>query len=367
MTTLLMARGMTIGYQEPGRERRVLATDLSLELHSGELVCLIGPNGVGKSTLIRTLSGMQPMLAGRVELAGRDLSALDARARARHLAVVLTERIAVGMLTAYLLVSLGRHPHTSWTGRLTAQDHEVVRWALRAVGAEDLASRPVEELSDGERQKVMIARALAQEPVLLILDEPTAFLDLPRRIEIMRVLRHLAHTTGRAILLSTHDLDLALRSADRLWLMAMDGSLIDGGPEDLVLNGGLEAAFRSEHMRFDRESGSFRLTTVARGAAIVQGEGLAARWAARALERAGYHLESPPSPADVCVSVSQRNGAPTYLTQRAGATQEFARLQDMVRWLVARPACESAELLPMRVALQQAVKARHEPGPNVHF
>jgi iron complex transport system ATP-binding protein len=358
--TLLNTHGMAIGYREPRHETRVLASDLSLTLHAGELVCLIGPNGVGKSTLIRTLAGMQTPLAGQVELAGRNLSSLSAHERAQHLAVVLTERISVGMLTSYLMVSLGRHPHTGWTGRLTAEDHEVVRWSLLAVGAEELATRPVTELSDGERQKVMIARALAQEPVLLILDEPTAFLDLPRRIEVMRVLRHLAHTTGRAILLSTHDLDLALRSADRLWLMAMDGSLIDGGPEDLVLNGGIEAAFRSERMAFDAESGSFRLSAVARGTAAVTGEGLPARWAARALERVGYRLVTSAQPADVQVAVSHRGGIPTYLAKRAEASREFSRLQEMVRWLNGQTRAPS-DLQPMRSALQQAVESRHDP------
>jgi iron complex transport system ATP-binding protein len=362
-TPVLTTKAMAIGYKEARRPPRQLATNLSLTLQAGELVCLIGPNGVGKSTLIRTLSGMQPPLAGGVELAGLDLTSLSAHERSRHLAVVLTERISVGMLTAYLLVSLGRHPHTGWTGRLTDQDHEVVRWSLRAVGAEDLAGRPVSELSDGERQKVMIARALAQEPVLLILDEPTAFLDLPRRVEIMRVLRHLAHTTGRAILLSTHDLDLALRSADRLWLMAMAGTLIDGGPEDLVLNGGIEAAFRSERMAFDAESGSFRLSTVARGTACIEGDGLAARWAARALERAGYQLLPDCQPGTVRVTVTQALGSPTFAAQRGTDSRQFERLQELVRWLDSQDGGR-VELQPMRTALRQAVEARNDPRPE---
>ena len=219
--------------------------DVSLNVPTG-MFGLLGPNGAGKSTLMRTLAGMQKPLRGQVCLGKDDLHRLPPDQLAKRLAIVLTERVDVGNLSAYALVGLGRHPYTDWRGTLTANDEAIVRWALTAVGASELAARPLDELSDGERQKVMIARALAQEPQVLILDEPTAFLDLPRRVELMRLLVNLAYTTKRAILLSTHDLELALRVADRLWLLPTGGPLLDGMPEELALNGTLAAAFASE-------------------------------------------------------------------------------------------------------------------------
>jgi iron complex transport system ATP-binding protein len=175
---------------------------------------------------------------------------------------------------------------------LTAQDEAVVQWALQSVGATHLAGRNANELSDGERQKIMIARALAQEPELMLLDEPTAFLDLPRRVEIMGLLRELAHTTGRAILLSTHDLDLALRSADRIWLMATDGNLHVGAPEDLVLSGAFAEVFHSEGVTFDPQTGSFIVSRQDHGQVSLTGSGLSLIWTRRALERAGFSIAS---------------------------------------------------------------------------
>lgn len=289
MTPLLTTHALAVGYHPPRRQPITIADDLDLCLSPGELVCLIGPNGAGKSTLMRTLAGMQTPLAGRVMLGGVELHHLRPTERAKRLGIVLTERPNVGLLSGYALVALGRHPYSDWTGRLSRYDEAVIRWAVDAVGATDLAAHPVMELSDGQRQKLMIARALAQEPELILLDEPTAFLDLPRRVEIMGLLRHLTRETGRTVLLSTHELDLALRTADTIWLMS-DGVIRAGTPEDLVLSGAFEAAFASEGIHFDRESGSFTGRVVSGMAVEVSGQGVALSWTRRALERAGYTL-----------------------------------------------------------------------------
>ncbi len=288
---VLELRDLTVGYAPARRPVVTVANCLNATLEAGEMVCLIGPNGAGKTTLMRTLAGMQKPLHGHARLLGDDIHYLSARDLAQRLSIVLTERVDVGLLTAYALVALGRHPYTGWSGRLSAHDEAVVQWAIDAVGAPALAERYVSELSDGERQKIMIARALAQEPALMMLDEPTAFLDLPRRVEIMHLLRQLAHTTGRAILLSTHDLDLALRSADRIWLLPAGGALQQGVPEDLVLSGAFAKAFHSEGVKFDIQSGSFKIHPVRSGRVVVVGEGLAADWTRRALERAGFVTE----------------------------------------------------------------------------
>lgn len=285
---LLETENLSIGYHPPRKPARVVAAHLNLHLKHGELVCLIGANGAGKSTLMRTLCGLQHPLDGKVIVRGENVHALPMERIATHLSIVLTERAPLGAVDGYTLVSLGRTPHLAWHGRRTEADEARIRWALDAVNAWHLADRLVDEVSDGERQKLFIARALAQDTPLMLLDEPTAFLDLPRRVEIMRLLRRLAHDSGRAVLLSTHDLDLALRSADRLWIIAAGGHIQCGAPEDLVLNGAFERAFHTEGVEFDAASGTFRLDRP-RGAEIaVIGSGLRAEWLRRALVRVGY-------------------------------------------------------------------------------
>ncbi|MCB0017531.1 MAG: ABC transporter ATP-binding protein [Anaerolineales bacterium] len=291
----LAADGLSIGYRSR-RRQTVVAAELALQLWPGELVCLLGPNGAGKSTLMRTIAGMQPPLSGRVLLNGVDIQSLKPAAIARQLSVVLTEKVDTGLLPAYGVVALGRYPYTDWQGRLTEHDQQIVAEALAAVGATGLADRPVTELSDGERQKIMIARALAQEPQLMLLDEPTAYLDLPRRVEVMQILRRLAQAERCTILLSTHDLDLALRSADQIWLLH-EGKLQTGMPEELVLQGHFAATFASEGITFDVLSGSFAVEAPAGVALFVAGSGPEAVWSKRALARAGYRLVAEPANA----------------------------------------------------------------------
>ena len=239
-----------------------------------------------------------------------------------------------GNLTAYALAGLGRYPYTGWDGRLSPADEEVVRWAIDAVGAGDLAARSVGELSDGERQKVMIARALAQEPAVLLLDEPTAFLDLPRRVEILRLLRDLAGREGRAVLLSTHDLDLALRCADRLWLLPPGGPLQAGAPEDLVLSGAFQRTFAG--VEFNTATGSFQLEQEPEGVVALEGEGLDALWTARALERAGFRVDAAGN-APVRVELLQETGGATaWRLHTAGGRLLCGTLYELVGQLKER-------------------------------
>ena len=280
-------------YLGPGRERLVLETP-KLCLRAGDLVCVLGPNGCGKTTLIRTLIGLLPPLRGEVLLAGTPLRKIDRNERARRLAAVLTDRIDPGFLTVGELVALGRLPYTPWSGRMNTEDQSVVRRAITAVGLDALGDRRIWEISDGERQKAMIARAVAQRPELLVLDEPTAFLDLPSRVEVLQLLKRLAGDGGEAVLLSTHELDLALRLADTLWLIDGRGRLECGAPEDLVLNGAVARAFARPGMRFEPETAAFRPAASARGRIQVLGEGAEALWTVRALERIGFNPQRVP-------------------------------------------------------------------------
>ena len=316
----LETRNLTIGYRRRVNRDVVLAQGLEVGLRKGELVGLLGPNGVGKSTLLRTLSGMQKALAGRILLRGQALSALRPSARARQLSMVLTAAPQPAMMNGYGLVALGRHPHSDWLGRLSPADRDAVAWAIAAVGADDLAETPLAELSDGQRQKLMIARALAQEADIMLLDEPTAYLDLPRRVETMQLLKRLARTAERAILVSTHDLDLALRSCDQLWLMTREG-IATGAPEDLVLQGTLGETFSAAGVSFDARKGTFVLDPAQGPRVSVIGEGSSAVWMRRALERVGYRV----SGVSGAIEVSQRaNGSAPYWHVRIQRLRERA-------------------------------------------
>lgn len=237
----------------------VVATGLDATARRGDLTALLGPNGSGKSTLLRTICGLQPPLAGAVTLDGRDVRDMAADEVARTVAVVLTDRVDPGLLSGRELAGLGRTPHLGIGGRMSARDHAVVDWALDAVGAIHLADRPASDMSDGERQRVLTARALAQEPALLVLDEPTAFLDVPSRVALVELLRRAAREQDLAVVMSTHDLELALRVADHVWLLDHAGRLDTGTPGQLARSGRIGAVFDSRTLRFDPGSGVFVL------------------------------------------------------------------------------------------------------------
>lgn len=248
---MMELNGVATGFGS-GQKAHVLLTNLAVTLRPGEFTVLVGPNGAGKSTLMRTIAGLQPALAGSVRLDGEDVHRMAARARARKLAVVLTQQIKLWGLTARQMVAIGRHPHTSALGTLTSRDHAVVEQALIDTGSIELAERQLAELSDGERQRVMVARALAQQPRTMILDEVTAFLDLPHRVEIMLLLRRLARQSGCALLLSTHDLELALKTADWMWVIKPGNRFAQGTPSTLAADGIFDDLFASQDLYFDR-------------------------------------------------------------------------------------------------------------------
>lgn len=329
---VIEASKLSIGYRRKKREVSVVAENLSLELDRGDLVCLLGPNGAGKSTLIRTLAGLDDPLAGKVLMGGVDVHNLSPRERARFASVVLTDQAPAGLFTAYSVVALGRHPHTQWTGTLNAHDRARIEWALQLVGAESLSKRQIGELSDGERQKVMIARALAQESKVLFLDEPTAFVDLPRRVELMQILRNLAKEQGLAVLLSSHDLDLSIRCADQLWLMGSEGKVVRGYPEDLALGKQIALAFESDEMDWDMDEGCFRLNREPERVASLEGKGGAALWTRRALSRKGYGLGNAED-AELEIVVSHLNGHPIWRACIENTWKTFDSLESMFDWI----------------------------------
>jgi len=331
--SILKTHNLTIGYKTSQKTIRNVAANISTSLQTGELVCLLGPNGAGKSTLLRTLAGMQPPIAGEVKLLEDDIYKLPPQELAKRLSLVLTEKIDVGMLSAYALVTMGRYPYTDWWGKLSSEDEEIINWAIKSVGAVNLAQRNVSELSDGERQKIMIARALAQSPMVMLLDEPTAFLDLPRRVEIMQLLRQLARDTNQAILLSTHDLDLALRLADKIWLLGNNGILHVGAPEDLILSGAFADTFRSEGVEFNIFSGEFNLNIPYKGEVKLIGEGVAAIWTIRALERVGFTVLQGGKSAPITVEVISSPQEVFWKVRKYKAVSTHYSLYEVIKFL----------------------------------
>ncbi|MBP5569996.1 MAG: ABC transporter ATP-binding protein [Prevotella sp.] len=274
---MIELKDLTIGYAQKNNTK-VVASNINATLHSGRLTCLIGANGIGKSTLLRTLSAFQPPLGGEIFIdieSPIPLSTLTDKQLSRLIGVVLTEKPDVQNMTVFELVGLGRSPYTGFWGRLNEEDKEVVKESLRLVGIESLQNRLIQTLSDGERQKTMIAKALAQQTPVIYLDEPTAFLDYPSKVEMLTLLRHLARETGKTIFLSTHDMELALQIADELWLMTATSSdtaetpsgdspentaLIIGTPQKLAANGSLSHFIDRPGLHFDPQTLAIRVT-----------------------------------------------------------------------------------------------------------
>ena len=250
---MLEVRRLSIGYKS-GTTTRLVADGLTAKLASSRLTCLLGPNGIGKSTLLRTLSAFLPPLGGTIAVDGADLTALTDRQLSHTIAVVLTEKPDIRNMTVTELVAMGRSPYTGFWGRLTAADEAIVSQSLLTVGIPQLATRLVDTLSDGERQKVMIAKALAQQTPVILLDEPTAFLDFPSKVDTMLLLRRICHDEGKTVLLSTHDMELALQTADTVWLMDADRQLHVGSPHELARQGHLARFVERPNVVFNPDS-----------------------------------------------------------------------------------------------------------------
>ena len=327
---LLQTMNLAAGYVS-GAKKLPIAGPLVVDIQAGQLICLLGPNGSGKSTLLRTLAGLQPLLEGTIKIAGTDIHKLKPAQLAQKISLVLTDPVRNSNLTAYALVALGRYPYSNWLGVLRDEDKVVINQAIEAAQVEGLLDRKVSTLSDGESQKVMLARALAQDTPLMMLDEPTAHLDLPSRIQLMRLLHQLARQTNKGILVSTHELDLALQVADQVWLLQAGGRLSSGTPEDLVLNGTFEAVFDKEGIFFDKTTGTFTMYEGHSKKIGLTGEGAAAFWTKRALQRQGFVIDQI---TDIpSVRVMEEDGRIRWLLKSPHQQQEYNTIAGLLQTL----------------------------------
>ena len=285
---VIQGKDLSIGYRT-GKKEKIVHQHLNFQLHAGELTCLLGANGAGKSTLLRTLSASQPSLAGELHMLNKPVSEYTEKERSRTIGVVLTDKTFTGGLSVYELVALGRQPHTGFFGRLTKEDRRIVEEAMENVGIAHKAKNYTAELSDGERQKVMIAKALVQECPLILLDEPTAFLDVVSRIEIMHLLHRLAVEQNKAILLSTHDIEQALVLSDKLWLLTKGEGLQYGVTEDIILSHRMDSLFPHKDIRFDYDHGVYYPTVEGhRKVCVTCEDKTLLHWTLNALNRHGY-------------------------------------------------------------------------------
>ena len=254
---VLSAVNLSTGYSSK-KGKNVIGSAINLDLRSGNLIALIGANGIGKSTLLRTLTGIQKPLSGEVVLNQKNIETYNPKELAQQLSIVLTENLPPSNLTVFELVALGRQPYTNWIGRLTSEDIVKVKEALSLTQISHLATKKHFEISDGQLQKVLVARALAQDTPLIILDEPTTHLDLVHKVSLLKLLKKLASETNKCILFSTHDLDLALQVSDKMIVMNMEKTVIDI-PENLIEQGILNSIFEDELVYFDQEKAKFIL------------------------------------------------------------------------------------------------------------
>ncbi|MFI3316850.1 MAG: ABC transporter ATP-binding protein [Rikenellaceae bacterium] len=319
---------LSIGYKD-----RCVIPNINATIYSGELTSLLGANGVGKSTLLRTMTANQPKLGGAIYYHGRELSTYTQKRLSKMISIVLTERVTIKNITIFELVSFGRSPYTGFWGNVSDQDRQIIRESLQLVGIEHLADRMVQTLSDGERQKAMIAKALAQQTPIILLDEPTAFLDFPSKIEIMQLLHRLSRKTGKTIFMSTHDLDLALQISDRIWLMDADQGVRAGIPEDLALDGSLGSFFERKGVAFDPSTGLFRVAsnTTIEVELTANDAPQSQAMVRKALMRCGISTKSQLTECEYRISVCRDQ---ILVTLRSGEQIECSNIEEMLNTIV---------------------------------
>ena len=320
-------RDLTIGYNRGNYQLKILQ-NLNAVLHKGELVCLVGENGVGKSTLLRTISGVQQPLSGEVFIAHRSLRDISSMELAKTISLVLTDRIYAGNLSVKELVALGRYPYTNWLGNLRKEDQNKIDWALEITGTQYLEDQLISELSDGQFQKTLIARALAQDSDMIILDEPTAHLDLVNKIIILKLLKDLASNTGKSILMATHELELSLQIADFIWMTYKNDKMVTGTPEDLIINGSFNKMINHDAILFDELHGRFQIKSKTDRFCSLSGDKSVYFLTQNALNRKGWSIAEKVS--DVSINIRKNEKEFIWQVRKNDLEKEADSIKDML-------------------------------------
>jgi iron complex transport system ATP-binding protein len=322
---------LQLGYRGTSSGTLVLTDRLSLKAGSHEIIGLIGRNGCGKSSLLRTLVRLQPPLNGKIYIHGKDVRQITPTEYARMVGFVSTENPSIPHMSVGELVALGRFPHTNWMGALSTIDKQAVSSAMERAGITQFRKKYLHELSDGERQKCMIARVLAQDTPIVVLDEPTAFLDLPNRYELLRLLNEIAHQNNKTIIYSTHDLNIALHESDKIWLMA-NGTITEGAPEDLIITKGFHKLFENSDLDFDMHTAVFRLKRNYTRQISLKGDAVLNNWTSRALERIGIQAVDKILNGDG-ITTCFKNDRPCWTLRLGDRIIDFKTVYDLINTL----------------------------------
>lgn len=328
LTEILSLDSLKIGYAS-GKHENVLLPPLNACANKGELIAVIGRNGIGKSTLLRTLTGLQPSLGGEIFYSGKNIRDYSRMDLAQKVGYISTEIVKVSNMSVYDLVALGRFPHTNWIGKIDTKNHDVIMDAIEKTAMSAFCKRFVSELSDGERQRAMIARILAQDTGIMVMDEPTAFLDIGSKYEILHLLHVLSHKSEKTIIFSTHDLHMAISQSDKIWLI-LDNKLIEGAPEDLMIEGAFDHLFDSSPVQFNSEHGTFSFRSEDRGSIYVDGEGILRHWTEKAINRAGFSVSQVKTIPYIIVPSGNKS---KWQFSTNNSSLEFGSIYELVSWL----------------------------------
>lgn len=318
-------KNLSVGYRQTGGSKLQILGDINLSATTGEMVAVIGSNGIGKSTLLRSIAGFQEYFSGNIKMNGKELQEINAKEIAQIISFVSTDNIRVSNMSVFDLVAYGRFPYTNWIGVLAENDKIIVKEAINKVGLAGFENRLITQISDGERQRALIARAIAQDTPVIVLDEPTAFLDVSNKYEIFHLLQVLSKQKQKTIVLSSHDLNIALREVDKLWIITETGNF-QGAPEDAVLQGWLNQLFNNEHIGFDLQEGEYYFKKDFKAKVKVDGDGLSLTWTLRALNRAGFQIVVKAEP-DFWVKAIQNQ----WILKSRNSTRTFDSIYQLLK------------------------------------
>ncbi|MEI6049870.1 MAG: ABC transporter ATP-binding protein [Bacteroidota bacterium] len=328
LTEILSLDSLKIGYVQ-GKHERVLLPPLNGCARSGEIIAVIGRNGIGKSTLLRTLTGLQPSLGGEILFSGKNIRDYSRMELAQKVGYISTEIVKVSNMRVYDLVALGRFPHTNWIGKIDSENHEAIMDVLEKTSMAGFCNRFVSELSDGERQRAMIARILAQDTGIMIMDEPTAFLDIGGKYELFHLMHLLSEKGKKTIIFSTHDLYMAISQSDKIWLI-LENELVEGAPEDLMIDGAFDHLFDSSPVQFNSENGTFSFRSEEKGRIYIEGAGIRKHWVEKAIRRVGFASSEIKTIPYIIIPEGNKS---EYQITTFNSVKQFGSIYDLVSFL----------------------------------